>query len=210
MSNINKIIMCVATSKGSTVISYIRGFSAKTNGEIVPEFTGKKQQALKFGPEAVLHLNWLMEHRPYNVEGNLDRAYTLMEATREPDLSFDDGKDYSTVDIAVEISGTAVTSWLYNEFKELGYSYKQDMGGNLINIGNVGGNSVYVGPMIHVIEGVRVLYVEPTSGIVDHGMVCDWVAGKVGKDVEYITDPGRLKYAVRDIVNARKEEVPSE
>lgn len=207
MSKLNKIIMAVAypiANKDS--VKFVRGFKALSNGGIEPLFTGAPELAQKFGPEGQLHINWLNGSPSKELIDAQHYAYSLFDAPEVPTELFDDGKDYSMVDIAVAINSTYETGQLYNAYCEAKWKYQQDMGGNLITVGKLEGAPVCIAPMIHTIEGVRVLYVEATSGVVCHTMIEAWVKAKINNPkVEFLTSPDRLVYEIRDKIAEKKQ-----
>lgn len=107
-----------------------------------------------------------------------------------------DGKYFDTVDVVVQISSSQEVSSLYQEFKDKGWSYKQDMGGYSYTIGHIGDRPVCITPLIHVIDGVRVLYVEVTSELIDWAMINVWVKDRVKDGTPTVMDPTNLMSAI--------------
>lgn len=110
-----------------------------------------------------------------------------------------DKKNYLGVDIAVHINSSMETSALYNEFKELGHTYIQDMGGPLITVGKLDDMPVCIAPMIHKVGGVNVLYVEATSVVVNWDMIDEWIKKTVREDVKIVSDPINLISSIHQI-----------
>lgn len=119
-------------------------------------------------------------------------------------VSPEDGKDYSTVDLVVQINSSYEIGKLYEEIKEKGWVYKQDMGGPLKMVGTVAKHQLWVSPQIHVINGVNVLYIQPTSAFIHWDMVEEWVKQRVPEGTTMLSDPYRTLSEVRDIAK-RKE-----
>lgn len=207
MSKLNKVIMAVAypiTDKNS--VKFVRGFKSLSNGGIEPLFTDRPEMAQKFGPEGQLHINWLNGCVAKEIIGEQYYVYSLFDAPEVPTELFNDGKDYSTVDIAVAINSAYETGQLYHAYCEAKWQYKQDMGGNLITIGMLEGAPVCIAPVIHTIEGVRVLYVEATSGVVCHDMIEAWVKAKINNPkVDFMSSPGMLEYAIKHKIAEKKQ-----
>lgn len=131
-----------------------------------------------------------------------------MEPLPQEDIriaSPEDGKDYSTVDLVVQISSSFEVSKLYGEVKEKGWVYQQDMGGPLKMIGRVAKHECWVSPQIHTINGVRVLYINPTSAFIHWEMVEEWVKQRVPEGTPMLNDPGRMICEIRDIAESKKE-----
>lgn len=201
MSKHNLLIMAVQypiVSKGN--VKFVRGFKVLANGGIEPLFTDSPERAQRFGPEGQLHVNWLSV-RP--VELDEFKAYSLIKAPETPTQLFDDGKDYTTVEVATIVTSNE-SHLLYKQIKEAGMDYKQDMGGNLITIGILGGGDVCIAPMIQTIDGVRVAYIEATSEVVDFNMVENWIMAKC-TGIKSITEPSRVVNEVALIKRSRTE-----
>lgn len=102
-------------------------------------------------------------------------------------------KDYKSVDIAVQISSSLETMSLYQEYMERKWSYQQDRSGPLLTIGKIGDRPICVAPLIHVVEGIRVMYVEATSPLIDWTLIDNWVREVTGKpDIRIQCDPVNL------------------
>ena len=115
-----------------------------------------------------------------------------------------DDKPYGTVDVVVQINSSYETMALFSEFKEHNMSYKQDMGGYMHTIGHINDRPICVSPMIHVIDGVNVMYVEATSGLVDWDLIEEWIKGIVPEDVRIVTDPTNLLGEIRSVIRNRE------
>lgn len=118
-------------------------------------------------------LNWMLYER-------IDHTQAELKWKKRVTDMFDD-KPYGEVDVVVHISSSLETTALYNKYKDAGWTYVQDTGGYLHTIGHHGDMPVCVSPMVHTINGVRVMYVEATSMIVDWDMVDKWVAERCTK-----------------------------
>lgn len=112
-------------------------------------------------------LNWMLYERICYKQAELKWKKHVTQL-------FDD-KPYKEVDIAVHINSRLETMTLYNEFKAAGWTYLQDAGGYLHTIGHHDDNPICVSPLVHTINGVKVMYVEATSAVVDWGMVDKWI-----------------------------------
>ena len=201
MSDINKVITVVNYPVvNANSVKFVRGFELTVNGGVKPLFTNRPENAQKFGPEGQIHVNWL------NRESTATSMYALYEASTIPQVLFDDGKDYSTVDIALLINSSYETSMLYNAFKDKDWTYKQDNSGNLITVGVVEGQPVCIAPMIHTVQGLRVLYVEPTSQVISYPMITEWVNAKINNPtVELLSSPDRLIYRIEQMLNEKEK-----
>lgn len=188
---LSKVIMAInypiVTGKEVKLVSY---FTDKPDGGVEVTYTHKTENAQRFGPEASLIVKVLSALQ--SKAGDTKLAYSVIDAPLVPTELFDDGKDYSTVDIAVQINSSMETSALYSLYKERGHKYKQDMGGNLITVGHLEFRPVCIAPMIQEVDGVRILYVEATSDVVCWTMINAWVKAKVGKDIEIVSSPCNL------------------
>lgn len=120
---------------------------------------------------------------------------------------WEDGKDYSTVDLVVQINSSYESHKLYNDVKDMGWVYQQDSSGPSKMIGSVAKHQCWVSPLIHVINGVRVLYIEPTSGFILWEMVDEWVKQRVPEGTPMLSDPSRMISEIRDIAESKKETV---
>jgi len=186
-------------------VKYISGFKPTAKGGCEPNLTSDPMMAQRFGIEAYVHQRWLTEMTDYDNAGNINTAYCVVGVPEVPLVLFDDQKDYSTVDIAVEISSSYEVHSLWKEFKEMDVEYKQDMGGNLITIGKLNGFDVAIAPVIHEIGGVRILYVEATSNVVCWSMIEEWIKAKVGKEIDIINNPGNLISTYNSFVYERDQ-----
>lgn len=114
-------------------------------------------------------------------------------------------KDFKSVDIAVQISSSLETSTLYEIYCKRNWSFKQDMGGPLVKISEWAGRPICVAPLIHVIDGVRVLYVEATSALIDWDLIDEWIKSVTGKDdIKIENNPGNLPGQISNILWNRK------
>jgi hypothetical protein len=118
----------------------------------------------------------------------------------------EDGKDYSSVDLVVQINSSYEVHRLYDEVVKEGWTYKQDTGGPSKMIGTIAKYQLWVSPLIHVINGVKVLYINPTSGLVQWDMVEEWVAQRVPEGTPTLRCPSEMIYKIRNIVSERKKE----
>lgn len=177
-------------SKDST--KFVASFKEHANGGVDVNYTRDPQKAQRFGPEVVLLQKMLTSFATVDADQETTYTFVTMKAIDTITEIFDDGKDYSTVDIAVQISSSFESSMLYSQYKEKGYTYEQDMGGNLFTIGHLEKRPVCIAPMIQVVNGIRILYVEATSDVVCWSMIENWIKVKVGKDIEIITNPANL------------------
>lgn len=114
-----------------------------------------------------------------------------------------DGKYYDTVDIAVHINSSLETLELYREFTEQGMSYVQDKSGYGYKIGAIGGRPNWIAPLIHVINGVRVLYVEATGVVVDWDAIDVWIKERVKDGTPIVTDPINLRAEINSVIQKR-------
>lgn len=117
----------------------------------------------------------------------------------------EDNKYYNSVQLVVQINSSYEVSQLYKEVKERRWSYKQDMGGPLKMIGKVANQEIWVMPQIHTIEGVNVLYIQPTSTLVQWDMIEEWVNQRVPEGTVLLNGPCRMLTEIRDIVNNMKK-----
>lgn len=186
---------------GSDSIKFIRGFKEESNGAVKPLFTGDPMHAKRFGPEVSIHMKWL--EKEFRVEGENVFSYSVMDESMLVHAKVQDEKDYSTVDFAVVVNSNLDKMALYNAAKENKWGYKQDLGGYSYTIGKVEEKPVCVSPLIHTVEGVRVLFVEPTSGIVDHTMVEEWIKVQVGSGVTILNDAIEADRKVNRIIQSR-------
>jgi hypothetical protein len=59
--------------------------------------------------------------------------------------------------------------------KERGLSWEDSTGGPLVTIGRCDDRPVCISLFVNVIDGHRVLFMEPTSLVVDHQMIDNWL-----------------------------------
>lgn len=119
-------------------------------------------------------------------------------------------KDYKSVDVVVQISSSLEMSALYEIYMLREWSYKQDMGGPLITIGEWAGRKICVAPLIHVVEGVRVMYVEATSSLIDWDMIDEWIKSVTGKaDIRIQNNPSNLPGDISSILWNRHKDTPT-
>ena len=116
-----------------------------------------------------------------------------------------DDKPYDKVDVVVQLNSSYETMALYAEFKLRKMSYEQDMGGYMHTIGHINDRPICVSPMIHVIDGVNVMYVEATSPLVDWDMIEEWIKDRVPENVRIVTDPTNLLCEIRSVKRNRED-----
>lgn len=129
------------------------------------------------------------------LSGNAISQMDLPEVNQRVE-SPEDGKDYSTVQLVVQINSSYETLNLYNDIKEQGWEFIQDTGGPLKFIGSSSGYQCWITPLIHIINGIRVLYIQPTSSFVNWEMVEEWVNNRVSNEALMISDPGELIHVI--------------
>ena len=117
----------------------------------------------------------------------------------------EDGKDYSSVGLVVQINSSYEVSKLYEEIKEKGWTYQQDMGGPLKMVGSIAKQQLWVMPQIHTINGVKVLYIQPTSAFVQWDMIEEWVKQRVPEGTPMLNDPQCMLTEIRDIADSKKK-----
>lgn len=201
----NNIIACINYPVLNThSMKFVRDFKKERNGVLTPSFTNDPMHAQVFGDEVDVHVNWLRE-----TVGEELQAWSVVKQPLVSNQEFNDGKDYTNIDLVLEIHGSFETSRLYSLYKEAGYTYKQDMGGNSFTISKLEGRPVCITPMIQVVNGVRILYVESTSGVVDYTAIQHWVNKKLGREVNIINDLSRVCSEIRDICDNRAALVAS-
>lgn len=186
----NRIILAtVFPIINSKSVRMVEAFHRRGDGQIGVTLTDNPLRAQRFGAE-VDFIIAALEKMPKELR---DPSYTYSH-THQIDISvndFDDGRDYKSVDVVVEIASNYEASELYNKYVELGWEFKQEGGGYAITAGLCEGNAISVTPAIHTIGGVRVLYLNPTGTFIDWDKVCTWAKSKVREDVRII-DPQQL------------------
>ncbi len=60
--------------------------------------------------------------------------------------------------------------WHHNN----GYSWEESTGGPLITVGHIGTRPVCIAPLVHIVNGKKLLFIEATSMIVDWSMIMKW------------------------------------
>lgn len=118
-----------------------------------------------------------------------------------------DDKPYDKVECVILLGSNVETSALYSQYKELGWEYKQDMGGYLHTIGYINDRPICVSPMMHVIDGVNVLYVEANSELVDWEMIEMWTKDRVREGIPFCIDPGNAYNSIREAKRAKLKAV---
>lgn len=102
-------------------------------------------------------------------------------------------KDYKSVDIAVNISSSLETQALYQEYMERKWTFKHDASGPVLAIGKIDNRPICIAPLIHIVEGIRVMYVEATSPLIDWTLIDNWIREVTGKsDIRIQCDPVNL------------------
>ncbi len=65
---------------------------------------------------------------------------------------------------------------LYEKYHiEKGYSWEQQRSGQLVTVGRLLDRPICIAPMVHTINGKRILFVEATSALVDWQMIEEWL-----------------------------------
>lgn len=156
--------------------------------------------AVMFYEARNVFLDWLLYERIDHTQAELKWKKRI--------TSMLDDKPYNEVDVVVHISSSLETTALYNKFKDAGWTYVQDTGGYLHTIGHHGDMPVCVSPMVHIINGVKVMYVEATSMVVDWQMVEQWTAERCTKpNLVTETNPINLMGTIRAKAHDLKEVV---
>lgn len=114
-------------------------------------------------------------------------------------------KNYLGVDIVVCISSSYESMALYKDFKDMGFTYIQDRGGPLITVGHLDERPICIAPLIHTVSGVKILYVEATSGLVDWDLIETWIKLRVKEGVHIHKCPMNMFSEVRQKVDDIKE-----
>lgn len=177
---------------GKDSARFVSSFRCELNGEIIPNFTGEPNKAQRFGPEVRILFPTVEK---YGVP-------TLINVDLIQPLVFDDGKNYNTVDIAVIATRSEYHSF-WEKCNTHKHEFKQDSGGNLIAISKLDGELLYVAPLIHVVDGVRVLFVEPTSDVVSYSRTEAWIKSKIGADKK-VVHPEDLYQDVKRLIRDKK------
>ena len=59
------------------------------------------------------------------------------------------------------------------------YTWKESLSGPLITVGYIDGRPVCIAPLVHVVNGRSIMFVEATSELVDWKMIEDWLVENV-------------------------------
>lgn len=113
--------------------------------------------------------------------------------------------DYSSVQLVVQINSSLETSALYEKYVKKGWSFKQSMGTYGVTLGKLADRPVCVSPWLHEIAGIKVLYVEATSQVVDWVMIENWIKSKVPEGTPIVTDPSNLFAYMNPVVREQKK-----
>lgn len=104
------------------------------------------------------------------------------------------------VEGCIEDSSSIATSYIYKVVTE-NYgraAYEQEGMGHMHTVGHVGDMPVCVSLFCNRIRGHRILFVEPTSRVVDHKMVRDWIESVLPQTA---WNEGRQQFRISDANN---------
>ena len=86
---------------------------------------------------------------------------------------------YKDVTAIVEVTSYE-TSCLWEKWhQQKGYTWVQDMSGPLITVGWIQDRPVYIAPLVHIVNGRHIMFVETTSSLVDWDMIEYWLKENV-------------------------------
>lgn len=84
--------------------------------------------------------------------------------------------DFMSGVIGVVEANSYETMCLWREYHEgRGLSWEQNAAGYLPTIGELDGRPVCVSLFVNTIDGHKILFIEPTSQVVDHKMIEQWL-----------------------------------
>lgn len=85
-------------------------------------------------------------------------------------------KDFLDGVVGVVEANSYESMCLWREYhKQRGMPWEQGLGGYLPTIGQLDGRPVVLSLFVHKIDGHRLLFIEPTSQVVDHQMIDAWL-----------------------------------
>lgn len=63
--------------------------------------------------------------------------------------------------------------------QQKGYTWTESTRGPLITIGQIDSRPICIAPLIHVVNGRKIMFLETTSQVVDWAMIEDWLTKNV-------------------------------
>ena len=65
---------------------------------------------------------------------------------------------------------------LWQEYhQKLGYTWEESRSGPIITVGHIDSHPVAIAPLVHVVNGKKILFVEATSVVVSWKLIDDWL-----------------------------------
>ena len=86
-----------------------------------------------------------------------------------------DVERYANVESIVEVTSFETLCLWEKWHQQKGYTWIQDMSGPLITVGSIGTRPVCIAPLVHVVNGRNIMFVEVTSNVVDYSMIYEWL-----------------------------------
>lgn len=87
--------------------------------------------------------------------------------------------DYSDV-VGIVESTSFESMCLWEKWhQQRGHTWVASTSGPLITVGYLDGKPVGIAPLVHEVNGKKIMFVEPTSLVVDWGMIDDWLRENV-------------------------------
>lgn len=68
---------------------------------------------------------------------------------------------------------------LWKEAQEHGFTWEEARMGEFVSVGSLEGRPVCMTLNVHTIKGQRILFIDPTSQVVDHAMIEHWLMQKL-------------------------------
>lgn len=91
----------------------------------------------------------------------------------------EDIERYAGVESVVEVTSYEALILWEKWHQQKGYSWIEDNSGPLITVGSIGTRPVCIAPLVHVVNGRKIMFVEATSILVDWCMIHEWLHDNV-------------------------------
>lgn len=86
---------------------------------------------------------------------------------------------YKDVTVIVEATSYETLCLWEKWHQQKGYTWIQDMSGPLITVGWIQDRPVCIAPLVHIVNGRHIMFVEATSTLVDWDMIEYWLKENV-------------------------------
>lgn len=94
-------------------------------------------------------------------------------------VKMNDLERYKDVTAIVEVTSYEALCLWEKWHQQKGYTWEESRSGPLITVGHINERPVCIAPLVHVVNGKHIMFLEATSALVDWNMIEDWLRENV-------------------------------